>query len=104
MGVGHHALVLKKTSFAIHPVPVVDGVERIEKWFIVGEKAVAGFALTVVVDLIEGFEAVFVEEKGGGVDWEGTFAQGGWAVHSRGPRFLNIITGRKMLNQESPLP
>ena len=66
---GDDELVLQEAAFAVHAVPVVDGVEGVEEW-IVGDCLVDSFArLGMVVEFVKGFYGKRVEREGGQVEW-----------------------------------
>ena len=68
---GDDELVLQEAALAVHAIPIVDGVKRVEEW-IVGDCFMDCFAcLGVVVEFVKSFYGQRVECKGGQVEWQG---------------------------------
>ena len=62
---GDDELVLQEAAFAIHTVPIVNGVEGVEEW-VVWDGFVDSFArLCVIIKFVKGFYGDGVEREGG---------------------------------------
>src|SRR5579875_394114 len=73
----NHELVLQEAALAIHAIPLMNGVERIEEW-IIGNGFVDLFTqLDMIIQFIERFDSERVQDEGGEVErqsqWQALF-------------------------------
>ena len=66
-----HKLVLQKATFAVHAVPLVNGVEWVEER-IIGNNLVGSFAqLRMIEQFVKGFYSQRIQHERGKIEWQG---------------------------------